>query len=725
MLSAIRSRKILIFFSLLSLCLFVKHNISNSITLVEWEVIKTHSFHVELPLILDPQGLLFASTVLFIAGNVIIFATSYISEDPYFKRFSLLVILFVLSINFLIFIPNLACLLLGWDGLGLISFLLVIYYKNPKSCGAGLITAFTNRLGDVLLLVSIALAFNIDSWNILSINIIKPISLIWLTIIVAAMTKRAQIPFSAWLPAAMAAPTPVSALVHSSTLVTAGVFLLIRFSPTLSKFPIFNQTLILTATVTIFIAGIIAISEIDMKKIIALSTLSQLGVIMFSLSLNLPDLTFIHLITHALFKALLFITAGNIIHWFHHTQDIRAIGNGASQLPMTATCIIVSNIALCALPFIAGFYSKDIIIESSLSLPINSIISLFLVIATALTVAYSIRLSSFCLLYLSNQPAPNISLEKGTPFIIPTLNLRIGAVVRGSAINWIFSPLSLTPFITPSIKIGPLVLTAFTLLFMVIWLTDSSYWLTPSILSFFLPSIWFINSISTQFLIKIPAKLSHFTIAHLDQGWNEAYGPQGVNIAISQVRTSAQTWQNNLFNSQIITSAATISLLCFITLCICSLRKTLLWKSRITFWSNTGIAPDEWAVLMRQNTSAPPILMFLYLCFSLIIIVVASAILGLSSILSIRTTQDRDKASPFECGFDPKKSARIPFSLRFFLLTILFLVFDIEVVLILPAPMLISSNLVLFTTPTLFLFVLILILGLLHEWNEGSLEWTK
>ena len=102
---------------------------------------------------------------------------------------------------------------------------------------------------------------------------------------------------------------------------------------------------------------------------------------------------------------------------------------------MTATCIIVSNIALCALPFIAGFYSKDIIIESSLSLPINSIISLFLVIATALTVAYSIRLSSFCLLYLSNQPAPNISLEKGTPFIIPTLNLRIGAVVRGSAIN--------------------------------------------------------------------------------------------------------------------------------------------------------------------------------------------------------------------------------------------------------------------------------------------------
>lgn len=176
-------------------------------------------------------------------------------------------------------------------------------------------------------------------------------------------------------------------------------------------------------------------TEIDIKKIIALSTLSQLGVIMFSLALNLSDLAFIHLITHALFKALLFITAGNIIHWFHHTQDMRAIGNGGPQLPITATCILISNIALCALPFIAGFYSKDIIIESSLSLPINSIIILFLTLATGLTVAYSVRISAFCLLYMSNQPAPNLRLEKGTPFITPTLNLALGAVIRGAAIN--------------------------------------------------------------------------------------------------------------------------------------------------------------------------------------------------------------------------------------------------------------------------------------------------
>lgn len=155
----------------------------------------------------------------------------------------------------------------------------------------------------------------------------------------------------------------------------------------------------------------------------------------FSLALRLPDLAFIHLLTHALFKALLFITAGNMIHWFHHTQDMRAIGNGGPQLPITATCMLISNMALCALPFIAGFYSKDIIIEASLSIPINSIILVFLALATGLTAAYSIRITAFCLLYLSNQPSPNISLEKGSPFTVPTLNLAFGAVVAGAAIN--------------------------------------------------------------------------------------------------------------------------------------------------------------------------------------------------------------------------------------------------------------------------------------------------
>lgn len=190
----------------------------------------------------------------------------------------------------------------------------------------------------------------------------------------------------------MAAPTPVSALVHSSTLVTAGVFLLIRFYPFLHKSSIFNPTLLIIATITILIAGIRAIAECDMKKIIALSTLRQLGVIIIRIALNFPILAFFHLLTHALFKALLFLCAGNIIHIHHHSQDLRFMGNLTSQIPLTSSCLLIANMALCGSPFIAGFYSKDLIIESTLYFSNNFIIVFILILATALTAAYSIRI---------------------------------------------------------------------------------------------------------------------------------------------------------------------------------------------------------------------------------------------------------------------------------------------------------------------------------------------
>lgn len=199
-------------------------------------------------------------------------------------------------------------------------------------------------------------------------------------------------PFSSWLPAAIAAPTPVSALVHSSTLVTAGVFLLIRFHSFLASFNIFSSSLFFASAFTIFIAGIAALTECDIKKIIALSTLSQLGVIILALSVGLPKLAFFHLITHALFKALLFICAGSIIHFHHHGQDLRTIGNLTSQLPFTITALLIANISLCAIPFLAGFYSKDLIIETALFSSSNLIFILLLFLATAFTSAYSLRL---------------------------------------------------------------------------------------------------------------------------------------------------------------------------------------------------------------------------------------------------------------------------------------------------------------------------------------------
>jgi len=198
-------------------------------------------------------------------------------------------------------------------------------------------------------------------------------------------------PFSAWLPAAMAAPTPVSALVHSSTLVTAGVYLIIRIDSILVGL-LSSQILLFMGSMTIFMAGLAAINEIDMKKIIALSTLRQLGVMIITLGINSPMLAYFHLLSHAFFKAILFMCAGLIIHNIKEYQDIRIMGSCQVSLPVTSSVIIIANLRLCRLPFISGFYSKDMILELILIDNIRLFIFSILFMGTGLTVMYSCRL---------------------------------------------------------------------------------------------------------------------------------------------------------------------------------------------------------------------------------------------------------------------------------------------------------------------------------------------
>lgn len=285
-------------------------------------------------------------------------------------------------------------LLLGWDGLGVTSYLLVIFYQRNKSYNAGILTALTNRLGDVGLLISISLTVYIGSWTYLFINRDNRTFsqvLIYL-IIISACTKRAQIPFSSWLPAAIAAPTPVSALVHSSTLVTAGVYLLIRINLIIIEINI-RKILGVLGILTMIIAGITAILEIDIKKVIALSTLRQLGIIIIILGIGNPILSFFHLISHAFFKAMLFMCAGLIIHRMKDYQDIRKIGFNYININLSISIIIVANIRLCGLPFLRGFYSKDMIIEIILIKGKRFFLFFMLILGTGLTVIYSCRLN--------------------------------------------------------------------------------------------------------------------------------------------------------------------------------------------------------------------------------------------------------------------------------------------------------------------------------------------
>lgn len=524
--------------------------IINKTILIEWEITSLQSSHIYIIFIIDPIGTLFSSTVLFISANVLYFSSSYIKEEQHLKRFIHLVLLFVLSINLLIFIPHIIILLLGWDGLGLVSFLLVIYYQNAKSLAAGIITALINRVGDVLILLRIAWTLNQGHWNIINIWNSRFTPFITLCIIVAAITKRAQIPFSRWLPAAMAAPTPVSALVHSSTLVTAGVFLTIRFYPFLHKTIWFNNLLLIIATITILIAGIRAIAECDIKKIIALSTLRQLGVIIIRLGLNLPILAFFHLLTHALFKALLFLCAGAIIHLHHHSQDLRFMGNLTQQIPLTSRCLLIANIALCGRPFIAGFYSKDIIIESTLYFNNNIIVITILILATALTAAYSIRIIITVIWGpLSRLPLQYTSDEDN--FITtPIINLSLGAIIAGRTINWaIFQPIT-EPILSTQIKRAALLATILggirSLIINTRYSQNKASIITNPWFHNIATLIWFLVPTTGQGIIKSPIKLAHKLLRSIDQGWVEFYGAQGTFNLTSSFSSTKEKWLSSI-----------------------------------------------------------------------------------------------------------------------------------------------------------------------------------
>lgn len=446
-------------------------------------------------------------------------------------------------------------LLLGWDGLGLVRFILVIYYQNPKSLGAGIITALTNRIGDVILLLSIGWALNQNHWSYTSIWSTPFDQALIIAIIIAAITKRAQMPFSRWLPAAIAAPTPVSALVHSSTLVTAGVFLLVRFYYFISRLPWFQETLLIIACLTMFMAGASAITECDLKKIIALSTLSQLGVIMASLGLGLVDLTLFHLLTHALFKALLFVCAGNLIHLHHHSQDLRTIGNLSSQMPLTISCLFIANMALCGSPFLAGFYSKDLILELSLFNPTNIIAIAIFLAATGITAAYSLRLSLSALWApINRQPLHPVS-DSDPDISFPILLLTLGAISAGALINWVFLPPSLDPILPSHLKLAPLIVTFIGAL--LTWPLFSRNSSAPSAFTS-LPitheasaNMWFLVPLSTQIPLKLGLPAAHTFLKTLDQGWNEMAGPQGFYSSFIHLSSTAQPAQGLSINTHL------------------------------------------------------------------------------------------------------------------------------------------------------------------------------
>nr|WCI21412.1 NADH dehydrogenase subunit 5 [Euploea mulciber] len=544
----------LFFFMLLNF-FFTIYFIMNNLTLmIEWEIISFNSMNIVMSILLDWMSLLFMMFVLLISSSVIYYSKSYMSSEINLNRFIILVILFILSMILLIISPNIISIFLGWDGLGLISYCLVIYYQNLKSYNAGMLTALSNRIGDVMILMVISWMVNYGSWNyIFYLNFMSndfSMELVSILIILAAMTKSAQIPFSSWLPAAMAAPTPVSALVHSSTLVTAGIYLLIRFNMLLLNMYMLKILLLLSG-LTMLMAGICANYEYDLKKIIALSTLSQLGLMMSILSMGYSDLAFFHLLTHAMFKALLFMCAGMVIHMMSDNQDIRVMGGISVYVPMTSLCLNISNMALCGIPFLAGFYSKDLILEMVMMSNLNLMIFYLYYFSTGLTMFYTMRLLMYLMVNDFNLMSIYNLYEEDYIMLKSMMMLLFMSLISGSMLSWMIFYYPYMIYMSFNMKLMVLYVSlmggVMGLLISNMSIYSTNKFLMSYNMSMFFTLMWFMPSLSVYSLNYYVLSFGKKLYKNMDMGWSEIFTGNSLFNMVKNYSLISSIYQMNNF----------------------------------------------------------------------------------------------------------------------------------------------------------------------------------
>jgi len=445
-------------------------------------------------------------------------------------RFFYLLFLFVASIFFLVFSNSWVVVILGWDGLGLVSFILVIFYNNRSRLDSGLITVFTNRLGDCLFILSFMFFFYRGGFSLYYLTF-SNCFLFCLVISLGCVTKRAQLPFSSWLPAAMAAPTPVSSLVHSSTLVTAGIYLLIRFNFLFSSI---YFLLLPISLFTILLAGACAVYELDFKKVVAISTLSQLGFIIFAISCGYWILAFLHIIFHAFFKSSLFLSTGNLIHFILGGQDSRDFGSFgfsfSSKFIFSMSCF-----SLMGFPFSLGFYSKDSIIGEIL-FSLFSLYSFLFFLGCCFTVSYSLRL-----IFMGFINFPSFFFNRGfiedVFFFVSILFLYTPCVFIGNFFFFYFCPPVSFSFL--DFFLGVVIIIGGVLLF---YFTPSYY-----VLFNFLIRIFFLSFLSSSFLSN---RLS-IIFYKSEQKWGELLGAQGFSSK-SFLFFSYVIWLQSLKISQLV-----------------------------------------------------------------------------------------------------------------------------------------------------------------------------
>lgn len=377
---------------------------SDSVHLFTW--IKAESIRVNWGFLFDSLSTLMILIVSFISLLVHIYSVGYMRDEPDKLSFFGHLNLFTFMMIILVSAPNMLQLFCGWEGVGLASYLLIGYwYEKPSAINASIKAFVMNRIGDIGLILALGAIFTLfhtldfgHFFFLLRETEFLPqthwLNFIGLLLLVGAMGKSGQFGLHTWLPDAMEAPTPVSALLHAATMVTAGVFLIIRFSPLFELAPFAKQVMMLIGLLTGFFAGFIALVQTDIKKIIAYSTCSQLGMMFMACAVGAYSVAFLHLFTHAFFKALLFLCAGAVIHAMSHEQNILKMGGLKSYIPLSYYAMMIGTLSLTGFPFFAGYYSKDLIFESIYlsTIPFAHIYYVLCLLLTLMTGLYSWRL---------------------------------------------------------------------------------------------------------------------------------------------------------------------------------------------------------------------------------------------------------------------------------------------------------------------------------------------
>ena len=550
----------------------LQNDIYGNYIIFEW--ISSGNFVANWSINVDPLSSVMFVVVTFVSALVHIYSIGYMSHDPHKPRFMSYLSLFTFSMLALVASDNFLQLFFGWEGVGLCSYLLIgFWYKKETANNAAIKAFIVNRIGDFGLAIAIFLIFfffgtinfeetfqAISQYSEKKIVFfgfeINLITLICVFLFIGAMGKSAQFLLHTWLPDAMEGPTPVSALIHAATMVTAGVFLVVRCSPMFEYSQIALNLVTIVGMITAIFAASVALVQNDIKKIVAYSTCSQLGYMFFAAGVGAYHVAMFHLFTHAFFKALLFLGAGSVIHAFKDEQDIRNMGGIRKNLPYTYTFMLLGTLALTGFPFLSGFYSKDAIIEFAYlkNSSLGNYAASIGIITAFLTSIYSWRLffKTFHGPYNNKKIPINKTHESPLVMLIPLLFLGIGAVFSGYFFKGIFighqsyefwqgSIFFLNEIKHDAIPLWFLLITPILVLIS-IPISFYLYILNPKVLDDFkntnsplynfLLNKWYIDELYEKIFVNPAKKIGSFFWKRGDIGIIDKFGPDGISKLI-------------------------------------------------------------------------------------------------------------------------------------------------------------------------------------------------